>query len=343
MPHDAFSSHEIAVTFVKGGASKCRSHPVATFIRACFSGMFLGFGGALSTLIGGGTHGVAEDNPAVTKLLAAACFPVGIIMTVLNSQELLTSNMMSVPMAVMCKQARWYWIPFNWTLVFFGNLVGTLFWDALLVKYSGIFTPSYAAYAIKFASTKVVTPTWGMILLRGIGCNLLVCLAVWQATGAREVISKIIALWIPIFIFVALGFDHVVANMYYIPIAIMWGSPDVSTGLYIWKSIIPSFIGNAIGALLVGVPYRYLFIDDLAVFGPTAANTGANVDNVELGPAPSRSHADEERDAFAGPSFREQLQLRLGYNRTPGRSRAESTLGGGRTPSVKSGQEGHEK
>jgi len=116
---------------------------------------------------------------------------------------------MSVPMAVMCKQARWYWIPFNWTLVFFGNLVGTyvihlcilesfksksrtehtlvismyrLFWDALLIRYSGIFTQPYAAYAIKFAVAKVVTPTWGQIFLRGIGCNVLVCLAVWQAS-----------------------------------------------------------------------------------------------------------------------------------------------------------------
>lgn len=79
MPHDAFSSHEIAIAFVKGGASKCRSHPVTTFVRACFSGMFLGFGGALSTLIGGGTHGLGEENPGLQKLLAGAAFPVGIM------------------------------------------------------------------------------------------------------------------------------------------------------------------------------------------------------------------------------------------------------------------------
>lgn len=160
-------------------------------------------------------------------------------MTVLNNQELLTSNMvcitlqvsfgavakscifppkMSVPMAVMCKQARCYWIPFNWTLVFFGNLVGTcvqiplteaivrsevdllygryillqrLFWDALLIRYSGIFTQPYAAYAIKFAAGKVITPTWGQIFLRGVGCNILVCLAVWQASEYRYLFLRI--------------------------------------------------------------------------------------------------------------------------------------------------------
>jgi formate/nitrite transporter FocA (FNT family) len=79
MPHDAFSSNEIAISFVTNGASKCRSHPASTFIRACFSGMFLGFGGALSTLIGGGTHGLGEENPALQKLLAGAAFPVGIM------------------------------------------------------------------------------------------------------------------------------------------------------------------------------------------------------------------------------------------------------------------------
>lgn len=140
----------------------------------------------------------------------------------------------------------------------------SLFWDAILVKYSGIFTPAYAAYAIKFATAKVVTPTWGMIFLRGIGCNLLVCFAVWQASkciyllefertvpkvadcydlfcffshsqlpaGAREIVSKIIALWIPIFIFVALGFDHVVANMYYIPWVLL---PSISRHCQDWN------------------------------------------------------------------------------------------------------------
>lgn len=107
----------------------------------------------------------------------------------------------------------------------------------------------------------------------------------------------------------------------------MWGSPDVSTGLYIWKSLIPSFLGNAVGALLVGIPYRYLFIDDLSVFGNS---TGASAVDEELG---RKEQMMRDGDVL---SVHEQLQL---GGRTPGRSRAESTIGGGRTPSVKSGHE----
>lgn len=103
----------------------------------------------------------------------------------------------------------------------------------------------------------------------------------------------------------------------------MWGSPDISTGLYIWKSVIPSFLGNAVGALLVGIPYRYLFIDDLSLFGP---NTMGDEEN---GGTSSRNSID--RDVG---NVHEQLQL---GGRTPGRSRAESTIGGIKTPSVKSG------
>jgi len=103
----------------------------------------------------------------------------------------------------------------------------------------------------------------------------------------------------------------------------MWGSPEITTGLYIWKSIIPSFLGNAVGALLIGIPYRYLFISNLNVFDD-------NIDDEEL--ASDRHVKDIEK-------VHEQLQL---GGRTPvaGRSRPESTVGGHCTPSIKSGHEG---
>lgn len=79
MGHDAYAPSEVPVIFVRSGVAKVRANPFVIFGKACFSGMFLGFGGALSTLIGGGTHGIAEDNPGLVKLLSGACFPVGIM------------------------------------------------------------------------------------------------------------------------------------------------------------------------------------------------------------------------------------------------------------------------
>lgn len=107
--------------------------------------------------------------------------------------------------------------------------------------------------------TKVVVPTWHAIFLRGIGANWLVCMACFLAFMAREYFSKVMAIWWPTFAFVALGFDHVVANMYFVPTAIFNGDPTISTTFYIWKSLIPALIGNIVGgALLVGVFFWYL-------------------------------------------------------------------------------------
>lgn len=114
---------------------------------------------------------------------------------------------------------------------------------------------------INFATAKCLTPTWVQIFCRAIGANWLVCFAVYISISSREVASKILAIWFPTFTFVALGLDHVIANMYFIPVAIFYGHPDIGVGLYIWKSMIPTTIGNVIGgALFVGGIYWYLYL-----------------------------------------------------------------------------------
>lgn len=87
---------------------------------------------------------------------------------------------------------------------------------------------------VRLHRKKAHSPTWRQIFIRGIGCNWLVSVAVWQAAGARETISKVVAIWIPIWVFVACGFDHVVANMFFIPLGILMGA-DMSVAYYIRK------------------------------------------------------------------------------------------------------------
>lgn len=104
-----------------------------------------------------------------------------------------------------------------------------------------------------FATKKQVTPNFREVFLRGIGCNWLVCLACFFGLQGRDLASKIIGIWWPIFAFVSLGFDHVVANMTFIPLGIWVKTPGISVGLYIWKGIIPTLLGNIIGGgLFVG-------------------------------------------------------------------------------------------
>ncbi|TFL03987.1 Formate/nitrite transporter-domain-containing protein [Pterulicium gracile] len=181
-------------------------------------------------------------------------------MIVLQGQELLTSNMMVFPMALMGKKIPWWSLPLNWIVVLFGNLAGSLFFGAILVKYSGILSTEPFESAVRaFAIHKAKDPAWHQIFLRSIGCNWLVCIAIWQATGARDTVSKIVAIWIPIWVFVACGFDHVVANMFSIPLGIMFGA-DLSVAEYIRKSFLAAFFGNIVGALLVGLPAVYFFL-----------------------------------------------------------------------------------
>ena len=98
-----------------------------------------------------------------------------------------------------------------------------------------------------------------MIFLRGIGANWLVCLACFLAMMARELFSKVVAIWWPTFAFACLGFDHVVANMFFVPMSIFLGDPEISVGYYIWKSMIPALIGNIVGGgLFIGVVYWYM-------------------------------------------------------------------------------------
>lgn len=148
----------------------------------------------------------------------------------------------------------------HWTITFLGNLAGSLFIMGIIVGFGGVFnTAAFKKEVITFATSKAVTPEWHMIFLRGIGANWLVCLACFLAFQAREFFSRVIAIWWPTFAFVVLGFDHVVANMFFVPIGIWYDTPGLNVGYYIWKSMIPALIGNIIGGgLFVGVMYWYL-------------------------------------------------------------------------------------
>ena len=107
----------------------------------------------------------------------------------------------------------------SWSVSFFGNLAGSLFFMAIITGYGGVFeeTPAYRNAAVNLAVQKALNPQWHQIFLRAIGANWLVCFAVFSSISAREIASKIIAIWWPTATFVALALDHVIANMFFIP------------------------------------------------------------------------------------------------------------------------------
>jgi len=150
----------------------------------------------------------------------------------------------------------------HWFLTFFGNLAGSLFMVGIIFGYGGVFSSDILRKEVlAVATSKAVTPHWHQIFLKAIGANWLVCLACFMSCMAREFFSKVAAIWWPVFAFVLLGLDHVIANMFYMPMAIFLKAPNITVGYYIWKSMIPAALGNIVGgAVFVSTAYWYLFL-----------------------------------------------------------------------------------
>lgn len=180
------------------------------------AGIFIALGGAGSNVA---VHDIA--NVGLQRTLAGVIFPAGLMMIVLVGGELFTGNCM-MTMAAWNKKIKWYQMLRNLTVVFFSNLIGALL-IVLLVYFSGQFdytAGKLGAYTISIAVKKVALSPCRMVL-SGILCNILVCVAILMAGAAKEIAGKILAIFFPIWLFVVSGFEHVVANMYYIPAGIL--------------------------------------------------------------------------------------------------------------------------
>ncbi|KAI5116674.1 hypothetical protein M0805_003315 [Coniferiporia weirii] len=253
---------DVAIAMVEHGVVKHQTRYDKMFFKSVVAGALLSTGGLLYEIIEGGSPSINANNPGLLKILGGFVFPVGLVMIVLTGQELLTSNMMVMPMAFFKGAVPWWSIPVNWIIVLFGNLCGSLFFAAVLVKYTAVISVApYEDFVRDFAIKKAGTPEWHQIFLRGIACNWLVSIAVWQGAGSKETISKVFAIWIPIWIFVACGYDHIVANMFSVPLGILFGA-DLTVAEYIRKSFLASFFGNIVGALLVAIPNTYFYLHD---------------------------------------------------------------------------------
>ena len=231
------------------------------FINSCMTGPLLGFGCAV-TLSTETAPWYQENAPGLIRTIGAVFFPIGLVMIVLSGSDLFTSNIMFMTCAYLHQRITIFDLLKNWTISFIGNLAGMLFFMAIITGYGGVFqVDTYKQETIQFATMKAVLPQWHQIMLRAIGANWLVCFAVFISISSREIVSKIVAIWWPTATFVALGLDHVIANMYFIPIAIWNGHPQISVGYYIWKSMIPTTIGNILGGgIFVGTAYWYLYL-----------------------------------------------------------------------------------
>ena len=196
-------------------------------------------------------------------LFTGAVFALGLVLTVVAGAELLTGNMAMVPLSAFSGRIKPKLLGLNFTVIFVANLLGSLFVAYFLAVKSGVVTDPLPLERLgAIAKKKAVEETDWQIFLRAVGCNWLVCLAVWMAMAAEDIAGKILAIFFPIMAFVAMGFDHVVANMFFIPAAIFANVPGIDW-LDALKNWLFAFLGNLVGAsVFVAGAYYYLYGKD---------------------------------------------------------------------------------
>ena len=207
------------------------------------------------------------------KLIGACVFPAGLTLVLLAGSELFTGNCLLI-IPVLKREISVSAMLRNWGIVYLGNLAGSVFvaWMVVNSHQLSLFDGQLAVTAVNTAVAKVSMP-FADALLRGVLCNLLVCLAVWVSFAAKDVTGKVIGLFYPILVFVVCGFEHSVANMFYCPAALFaLGHPeyarlitaDVSSltwGSFILKNLMPVTLGNILGgAVLVGAVYWRIYL-----------------------------------------------------------------------------------
>jgi formate transporter FocA len=273
---DALLPADMAVKAEQIGVRKAHLNPTSMFVLAILAGAFIALGAVFATTVSAGAGD--KLTYGVTRLLSGLVFTLGLILVIIGGAELFTGNNLIV-MAWASRKVSTGLLLKNWLIVYLGNFVGAL-GTAVLVYLGGQYAfggGAVGAAALATANAKVGL-TFVQALTLGILCNALVCLAVWLTFSARTTTDRLLAIIPPIAAFVAAGFEHSIANMYFIPIGlfIKAGAPDtfwtaigktaadfanLTWGNFILKNLLPVTLGNIIGGtLLVGAVYWFVYL-----------------------------------------------------------------------------------
>ncbi|MCP1660195.1 formate/nitrite transporter [Neisseria perflava] len=246
--------HEILKATADKGFAKGTSAASQLAVLGFLGGAFISLGYLAYIRVVGG---MPEEWGSFATLLGASVFPIGLVCILLGGGELITSNMMVLPVGVMMKRiTAGHWLR-NWVIVTACNVVGAFFVAWFFGHYLGLTEGKYLHETVVVAQSKV-SADFMHALVSGIGCNWMVAMGAWLCYGAHSYSGKILAIWFPVMIFVLIGFQHVVANMFIIPAAI-WAGADISWGQFM-QNMVSVYLGNVIGgAGLVGIMYTLAY------------------------------------------------------------------------------------
>ncbi len=266
-----FSPAEVAKNYIATGKAKVNTSIVRMILLGILAGAFIAVGGVAAT-----TAAVSISAASVGKLVGACVFPGGLAMVLLAGSELFTGNCL-LTLPLIKKEISLGGMLKNWVFVYIGNFIGGALVAAAVVygHQLSLFGNGMAVSVISTAASKCAMP-FGDALIKGIMCNFLVCIAVWISFAAKDVAGKIVGIFFPIMMFVLCGFEHSVANMYYISAGLFaQGVPayaeaaaaaGVNTtaltfGNFLGANLLPVTIGNIIGGgICVGALYCFIYL-----------------------------------------------------------------------------------
>ncbi|WP_409299709.1 formate/nitrite transporter family protein [Peribacillus sp. SCS-155] len=256
------SPQQVAQKAVEAGVRKASLSLLDKLLLGFLGGAFISLGYLLDIRV---IASLPAEWGTLASFIGAAVFPLGLILIIIAGGELLTGNMMAVAIAVMAKKVKVSSLINNWFWITIANFLGAIFVAYFFGHVAGLTAADPFLHKVIAVAEGKLEPNFIQALVSAIGCNWLVCLAVWMSYTAEDIGGKILAIWWPIMGFVAIGFQHVVANMFIIPAAIFEGHFSWMDYL---SNFVPVFIGNAIGgAIFVGLIYyvTYLRQDKKAV------------------------------------------------------------------------------
>ncbi|PKN12493.1 MAG: FdhC protein [Deltaproteobacteria bacterium HGW-Deltaproteobacteria-4] len=232
-----------------------------TFVLSLLAGFYISFGAQLATVVT--SDAAAHLGSGVARLLGGSVFSIGLMLVVICGAELFTGNSF-LASSVLDGEISLIKMLENWGVVIIGNLLGAVFFAWMMAESRLWESGNVGVHAVNIATIKCNLPFW-VAFLRGVLCNWLVCLAVFMATAARDIPGKILACYVPIMTFVASGFEHSVANMYFIPSGLLIKGvfpavdPSLTWSNFLLANLVPVTLGNIVGGVLfVALAYWYV-------------------------------------------------------------------------------------
>jgi len=265
-----FSPSEVAEKVAGIGKSKCGLRVLPMAMLGILAGVYIGFGAELCTMV---THDLSKHlGVGFAKFVGGSVFSVGLMLVILAGAELFTGNCLILT-GVLAGKCSVKGMLRNWTVVYLANFAGAILLAGIMY-HSGLWKTGQlgvGAAALKVAAGKVSLPFWEAFL-RGVGCNWLVCLAVWMAIAGKDSVSKIFGIYFPIMAFVASGFEHSVANMYFVPVGLFLKANaavveaagltgaihNLTWARFLTANLVPVTLGNILGGAVFVAGIYYL-------------------------------------------------------------------------------------